>query len=74
MSTIDVAAVRLACGMAILPQWDPAAGDIAAARGYGFTVLSQSYEHYDRQLFEDTLNDWQWTGKGEPRPWYRTLE
>jgi hypothetical protein len=56
--------------MAILPEWDPAGAGLAAAQGYGFTVLGKSYEDYDRRLFEDTLNDWQWTGDRDPPPWY----
>jgi hypothetical protein len=57
-------------GMAILPELDSTGSKLATARGYGFTVLGKSYEVYDRQLFEDTLNDWQWTGDGDPPPWY----
>ena len=57
-------------GMAILPEWDPASSKLATGRGYGFTVLGKSYEEYDRRLFEDTLNDWQWTGDGDPPAWY----
>jgi hypothetical protein len=57
-------------GMAMLPKVDTTGSKLAAARGYGWTVLGKSYEEYDRQLFEDTLNDWQWTGDGDPPPWY----
>ena len=57
-------------GMAILREWDLTVSELARARGYGFTVLGKSYETYDRDLFEDTLNDWQWTGAGNPPPWY----
>ena len=34
------------------------------------SVLTESYEHYDRQLFIETLNDWQWCGEGQPPSWY----
>jgi len=57
-------------GMAVLPKWEPSLGEIAAHHGFGYTVLSRSYESYDRALFEDTLNDWRWCGDGEPPPWY----
>jgi hypothetical protein len=57
-------------GMAILdrPAWQ--LGDAASVRGFGYTYIGQSYETYDRTSFEDLLNDWQWTGKAEPPPWY----
>lgn len=57
-------------GMAILPEYDPSRARLATSQGFGYTVLSRSYERYDRPLFEDTLNDWQWTGEGQPPPWY----
>lgn len=57
-------------GMAILPEWDPSLAELAASQGLGYTVLGASYETFDRGLFEDTLNDWRWRGKGQPPPWY----
>jgi hypothetical protein len=57
-------------GMAILGASDPALRELAASHGFGFTVLGPSYNTYERRLFEDTLNDWQWTGEGEAPPWY----
>jgi hypothetical protein len=57
-------------GMAILQEWDPSLADLAALQGFGYTVLGGSYQEYDRRLFEDTLNDWQWTAEAEPPKWY----
>ncbi len=57
-------------GMAILPEWDPSLAELAASQGFGYTVLGARYETFDRTLFEDTLNDWQWRGEGQPPPWY----
>jgi len=57
-------------GMAVLPSWDETLAATATDQGYGYTVLSRSYEKYDRALFEATLNDWQWTAEGDPPPWY----
>lgn len=53
-------------GMAIFEQADQHLNDLAAAQGFGYTSLGRSYETYDRSLFEETLNDWRWTGEGEP--------
>jgi hypothetical protein len=40
-------------------------------QGYIFSCLSESYEIYERQLFIDTLNDWQWFGDVDKKPdWY----
>jgi hypothetical protein len=57
-------------GMAILPAWDESVAEHAASQGFGVTVLGASYEIYDRPLFEDTLNDWQWCGADQPPPRY----
>ncbi len=57
-------------GMAISDPTDRRLSELAAAHGFGYTCLSRSYESYDRDVFEDTLNDWRWTGEGEPPPWY----
>jgi hypothetical protein len=57
-------------GLAVLFEWNPSLAKIAARQGLGYTVLSGSYETYDRALFEDTLNDSQWRGDGVPPPWY----
>jgi hypothetical protein len=46
-------------------------GDIRQFHGYGRSDLSERYRHYERELFIDTLNDWQWFGKkGEEPLWY----
>jgi hypothetical protein len=57
-------------GMAVLLAYEAPLAEIAQSQGYGYTVLAPSYETYDRDLFVDTLNDWQWRGVGEPPPWY----
>ena len=28
------------------------------------------YEHYDRELFTETLNDWGWFREGTPPDWF----
>jgi hypothetical protein len=35
-----------------------------------FSQLGPSYLKYERALFVDTLNDWEWFGTGSPPPWY----
>lgn len=57
-------------GMAILPAWDASLAELAVEQGYGCTVLAAGYETFDREAFEDALNDWQWTGDGDPPSWY----
>jgi len=44
--------------------------DARRVQGYYGSNLSPSYRRYDRQLFIDTLNDWQWFGQGLPPIWY----
>ncbi|HWF03242.1 MAG TPA: hypothetical protein VHA06_06115 [Candidatus Angelobacter sp.] len=39
--------------------------------GYAVSNLSDSYRKYDRKLFQETLDDWQWYGNPDQRPsWY----
>lgn len=57
-------------GTAILERWDDCLSALAVAQGFFCTWLSPSYETYDRDLFEATLNDWRWSGDGEPPLWY----
>jgi hypothetical protein len=39
--------------------------------GYFCSLLGESYQHYDREHFVDTLNDWGWLGEPEAAPdWY----
>ena len=46
-------------------------GDLRKQGGYGSSDLSDAYRRYDRKLFIDTLNDWQWTGEKDGAPsWY----
>jgi hypothetical protein len=38
---------------------------------YFWSVLGPAYLNYERQLFVDTLNDWQFSGSAADRPsWY----
>ena len=57
-------------GMLVLEDWDPSVAEVARSQGYGYTVLGSDYETYNREIFEETLNDWQWTGQGDPPPRY----
>jgi hypothetical protein len=34
------------------------------------SLLSGSYTTYDRDLFVETLDDWQWFGEAKPPGWY----
>jgi hypothetical protein len=46
-------------------------GGARKANGYYYSNLYPGYRRYDRQLFMDTLNDWQWFGeKGAEPTWY----
>ncbi|MFI5057322.1 MAG: hypothetical protein ACHQLQ_03985 [Candidatus Acidiferrales bacterium] len=46
-------------------------GDVRRSHGYGSSDLFPVYRQYNRDLFIDTLNDWQWFGqKGEQPSWY----
>jgi hypothetical protein len=47
-----------------------AAYRLAEAQGWFPSMLARSYETYDRELFQDTLNDLQWFGAGDPPAWY----
>ena len=42
----------------------------SARAGYFFSKLEPVYARYDRQLWLDTLEDWCWTGVGDPPAWY----
>jgi hypothetical protein len=42
-----------------------------AGESYYRSVLGSNYDQYDRQMFVDTLNDWQFFGSNTERPsWY----
>jgi hypothetical protein len=58
------------CRLRQAPAEVPELRDEAASRGMGWSELGESYLHYDRTLFIDTLNDWGWCGEGPPPPWY----
>jgi hypothetical protein len=49
---------------------DLAEGRTFKDRGHYFSLLSDSYEGYDRDLFVATLDDWGWHGEGSPPSWY----
>jgi hypothetical protein len=34
------------------------------------SALTDIYAYYERTLFVDTMNDWQWCGEGKPPSWY----
>ena len=36
----------------------------------GWSVLTPFYLKYNREAYVDMLNDWQWTGAGDPPAWY----
>jgi len=38
--------------------------------GYYVSLLSSSYETYERHRFADALDDWQWFGQGTVPSWY----
>jgi hypothetical protein len=43
----------------------------AVESDYFRSILNpQLYRHFDRHLFERTLNDWGWYGSGEAPTWY----
>jgi hypothetical protein len=45
--------------------------DARQESGYYFSNLAPAYRSYNRQLFIDTLNDWQWFGQSGQAPnWY----
>lgn len=43
---------------------------LARERGLLHAELHDAYQRYDRGLFVETLDDWQWHGIGEPPGWY----
>jgi hypothetical protein len=53
-----------------VPQSSADARGVAEEHGYFVSVAWASYEVYDRELFVNTLNDWQWFGPGDPPEWY----
>jgi hypothetical protein len=47
-------------------------GNMRKLQGYSSSDLSDRYRKYDRDLFIDTLKDWQWFGEeGKEPPWYK---
>ena len=47
-------------------------GDMRSRHGYAWSNVSERYRQYDRQLFIDTLNDWQWCGQKGGKPSWHT--
>jgi hypothetical protein len=58
------------CSVVASSDIDASLQRLAAAAGYFYSALGESYEVYDRELFVATLDDWQWFGAGEPPAWY----
>ena len=53
---------------------DPSIGPALTSEGYFYSLLSPEYDTYDRDLFAETLDDWQWFGSDSSRPdWYTGL-
>ena len=42
----------------------------ARSANLDFTKLGDPYSTYERDLFSETLDDWQWFGEGDPPRWY----
>jgi hypothetical protein len=61
-------------GIVVAPVHSPEAIQLREATSgtdYYFSLLASTYEHYDRDLFVDTLNDWGWKGDpGQEPSWY----
>jgi hypothetical protein len=51
-------------------SYDERLAQLAWQRGHGYTVLGSGYDAYDREIFVEALNDWEWTGDGAPPVWY----
>ena len=60
---------RVGTIIAVLAQ--PSDKGLQGNEDYTTSILSDSYARYDRQLFIDTLDDWQFLGPdSEKPPWY----
>ena len=42
----------------------------AEAMGAGYSGIGEWYLQYDRASYIEMLNDWGWTGEGDPPDWY----
>jgi hypothetical protein len=62
------------CGLNDAPDLDrrPArTGGMGACEHDAYpSFLSESYASYDRELFAATLDDWGWSGLGDPPDWH----
>ncbi len=58
--------------MLIFEEYEASLTELAWSRGQGSTVIASGhgYDAYDRDVFVEALNDWQWTGHEEPPRWY----
>lgn len=64
----------LICSDTVGPSFDEVRSLDLPELGFGFSFLRSSYCAYNRALFVDTLNDWQWTNDAEDPPgWYSGL-
>jgi hypothetical protein len=64
-------------GTVVLSLDSPDAGRlkaVAAKRGYYHSLLAETYNRFDRDLFVATLNDWGWKGGADARPDWCTDE
>lgn len=60
--------------MHIFEEFTPLLAGVIWERRQGFTTLFRAYEKYDRATFIEALNDWSWTGEGDPPSWYSRSE
>jgi hypothetical protein len=49
---------------------EPSPAQSVDSERFAISVLTNSYARYDRALFAETMNDWQWCGEGNPPSWY----
>jgi hypothetical protein len=43
---------------------------VAAAQGYGYSCFGPDGSDYDRDVFIEVLNDWEWVVPARPPAWY----
>jgi len=51
-------------------SYDQRAVEVAQSLGFGFSIVGDTYNCYNRQHFIDTLDDWQYFGSQPPPSWY----
>ena len=58
-------------GIVVFTAFDAEHCKLAQSQGYAFSCTTENAEPYDREGFEDMLNDWGWSVEGrEPPSWY----